>query len=150
MLGCDYAMKATSSSLPAPEDCSCIWSLLPVRRVPLKLSFDGHITQTGFVHLRSLQLTGPTLMGTCPWFRLATFPATSTHQTRPPSSATCLACCTSSVAVTRWNIWSTTPSWPRKSRAPLISDAFGGRCVRVLRGLVGWGKDDANGKKWNV
>lgn len=87
--------------------CSFLWNS--------PLMAPGDITQTGVVRLRSLQLKGPMPTGTCPWFRLATFLATLTRQTHPPSSATCLVCCTSSAAVTRWSTWSTTLSWPRKS-----------------------------------
>lgn len=110
----------------------------------------GDVTQTGVVRLRSPQLKDPTPTGTCPWFRLATFLATLTPRTLPPSSATCLVCCTSSVAVTRWSTWSTTPSWPRKSQLVLISDAFGGCCAGVWRSLVCWGNDDVNGTKQNI
>lgn len=137
--------------------CSHIQSLFSARCINTAvflwnspLMAPGDIAQTGVVRLRSLQLKGPMPTGTCLWSRLATFLATLTHQTHPPSSATCLVCCTSSVAVIRWNTWSTIPSWPRKSLVPFISDAPDGRCVGVLRSLVWWGNDDANGTKWNV
>lgn len=66
---------------------------------------------------RSRQLKGRMLMGTCRWCRLGTYQGISTRQIHPPSSATCPGCCTSSAAVTRWNTWSTTHSWPRESQA---------------------------------
>lgn len=73
------------------------------------------VTHTDVVHYRSLQLKGQTLMGTCHWCRLGTYQGISTRRIHPPSSATCRVCCTSSAAVTHWNTWSTTHSWPRKS-----------------------------------
>lgn len=54
-------------------------------------------------------------MGICHWYKLETYQDTSTHQIHPPSSAICQVCYISSAAVTRWNTWSTTHSWPRKS-----------------------------------
>lgn len=73
------------------------------------------VTHTDVVRCRSLQLKGQTLMGTCHWCRLGTYQGISTRRIHPPSSATCRVCCTSSAAVTHWNTWSTTHSWPRKS-----------------------------------
>lgn len=128
-----------------PALCSRVRSLFPARCIhtPVFLGTSplmarGNMTQIGVVRPRSRQLKGPTPTGTCPWSRLATFRATLTPQTRPPSSATCRVCCTSSAAATRWNTWSTTPSWPRKSHAPfLASDAVSGwtpcGCVKKPR-----------------
>lgn len=73
------------------------------------------VTYTDVVRCRSPRLKDPMLMGTCHWCRLETYQGILTRLIPPPSSATCQVCYTSSAAVTRWNTWSTTHSWPRKS-----------------------------------
>lgn len=89
---------------------------------------------------RSRQLKGQMLMGTCRWCRLGTYQGISTRQIHPPSSATCPGCCTSSAAVTRWNTWSTTHSWPRESQAH-----FDHMCI-FKNAIVKWTKTQKDPK----
>lgn len=131
--------------------CSMVWLMVsnPVQCAHSKMMVVGSqarssVTHTDVVHCRSLQLKGQTLMGTCHWCRLGTYQGILTHQIHPPSSATCPVCCTSSVAVTHWNTWSTTHSWPRKSHSHYHSIEIG---LNVLL----WGATEGQqAKNWNL